>query len=82
MEGPVEVTALDVGGFTTIFLPLLGGLVPFAFPAGPLLCPPEAMFRIGGFTLTLLPVTITGCCRVTCGSVVATTAWKSLYFFQ
>ena len=81
MDGPVEVTALDVDGFTTFFLPLLGGLVPFTFPAGPLPCPPEATFRIGGFALTLLPVTITGCCRVTWGSVVVTTACKSLYFF-
>ena len=46
MEGPVEVTALDVGGFTTFFLPLFGSLVAFPFPAGPLPCPPEATSRI------------------------------------
>ena len=53
MEGPVEVTALDVGGFITFFLPLFGGLVPFTFPAGPLPCPPEATFRIGGLYFLL-----------------------------
>ena len=82
MEGPVEVTVLDVDGFTTFSLPLFCGLVPFTFPAGPLPCPPEATFKIGGFALTLLPVTTTGCCRVMWGSVVVTTACKSLYFFQ
>ena len=49
MEGPVEVTALDIFDFTAFFLPLFAGLLPFTFPAGPLLCPPEATFRIGGF---------------------------------
>ena len=81
VDGPVEVTALDADGFTTLFLPLLGCLAPFTFPAGPLPYPPEATFRIGGFALTLLPVTIAGCYRVTWGSVVVTTACKSLYFF-
>ena len=46
VEGPVEVTVLDVDGFTTFFLPLFGGLVLFTFPAGPLPCPPEATFII------------------------------------
>ena len=53
MEGPAEMTALDVGGLTTFYLPLFCGLVPFTFPAGPLPCPPEATFRIGGFALGL-----------------------------
>ena len=44
-EGPVEVTAVDVDGFTAFFLPLFSGLVPFPFPAGPLPCPPKATFR-------------------------------------
>ena len=44
VDGPVEVTALDVDGFTTFFLPLFSGLVPFTFPAGPLPCPPESYF--------------------------------------
>ena len=81
MEGHAVVIALDVDGFTTFLLPLFGGLLPFIFPAGPLPCPPEATFRIEVFALTLLPDTITGCYRVTCGSVVVTTACKSLFFF-
>ena len=44
-EGPVEVTVLDVDGFTVIFLPLFSGFVPFPFQAGPLPCPPKATFR-------------------------------------
>ena len=60
MEGPVEVTALDLVGFTIFFLPLFDALLSFTFPGGPLPCPPEATFRIGGFALTLLPFTITG----------------------
>ena len=44
-EGLVEVTVLDVDGFTTFFLPLSKGFVPFPFPAGPLPCPPKFTFR-------------------------------------
>ena len=44
-EGPVEVTVLEVDGFTIFFLPLFSSFVPFPFPAGPLPCLPEATFR-------------------------------------
>ena len=57
--GPVEVTVLEVDGFTTFFLPLFSGFVPLPFPAGPLACPPKATFRTRGFALTLLLVTTT-----------------------
>ena len=45
-EGPVEVTVLDVDGFSTFSPPLFGGFVHFPFPAGPLPCPLEANFEL------------------------------------